>query len=197
MTTQSIQLTIHFMNNKMVCGAKNIPFNALVVDDARKGFNMLCGGKDVWLSGCSNDALLEVINRDFIHVRAAGGIVTNSLGEELMITRNGRWDLPKGMVERGESLAIAAMREVSEETGLALDGLSILELIGKTYHVYDLYGGWHLKQTSWFRMKYHGEALLRPQIEEDIEQCVWCTPKDRDVHLRSSYSTLQQLNSWL
>jgi 8-oxo-dGTP diphosphatase len=53
-------------------------------------------------------------------------------GEFLILKRNeepfrGRWDLPGGFVEMGESPADAAVREVKEETGLAVEPL---ELIG-------------------------------------------------------------------
>jgi 8-oxo-dGTP pyrophosphatase MutT (NUDIX family) len=33
-------------------------------------------------------------------------------------TRSPRWDIPKGLMEPGESLATAAVRELEEETGL-------------------------------------------------------------------------------
>jgi 8-oxo-dGTP pyrophosphatase MutT (NUDIX family) len=35
-------------------------------------------------------------------------------------TRSPRWDIPKGLAESGESLASAAVRELAEETGLAV-----------------------------------------------------------------------------
>ena len=50
---------------------------------------------------------------------SCGVIVTD--GELLLLghaTRSPRWDIPKGMAEPGESLAAAARRELSEETGL-------------------------------------------------------------------------------
>lgn len=54
-------------------------------------------------------------------VVSAGGIVTNDDGELLFChpTRS-RWDnwrMPKGLVEQGEDLQQAALREVLEETG--------------------------------------------------------------------------------
>ena len=35
-------------------------------------------------------------------------------------TRSPRWDIPKGVAEPGESLSAAAVRELAEETGLAV-----------------------------------------------------------------------------
>jgi 8-oxo-dGTP pyrophosphatase MutT (NUDIX family) len=49
---------------------------------------------------------------------AGGGIVTNELGELLMIFRRGKWDLPKGKLDEGESIEDCAIREVEEETGV-------------------------------------------------------------------------------
>ncbi|MEZ4330269.1 MAG: NUDIX domain-containing protein [Myxococcota bacterium] len=45
-------------------------------------------------------------------------------GEELLLMRrsdNGHWSLPGGFVEKGESVAAAARREVEEETGYAIE----------------------------------------------------------------------------
>ena len=50
---------------------------------------------------------------------SCGVIVTD--GERILLghaTRSPRWDIPKGLVEPGESLAAAAVRELAEETGL-------------------------------------------------------------------------------
>ncbi len=40
------------------------------------------------------------------------------MDEILMIFRRGKWDLPKGKLDKGESLEACALREVEEETGL-------------------------------------------------------------------------------
>ena len=72
--------------------------------------------------------LLRYLKRHMCYVRAAGGIIMlndnsslithHSSLKMLLIQRNGRWDLPKGKVEPGETLLQAALREVEEETGI-------------------------------------------------------------------------------
>ena len=57
-------------------------------------------------------------------------------GEVLLIApRAGRWQLPKGHVERGEAPAEAAVREVREETGVLARVLAPLPSIDYTYDV--------------------------------------------------------------
>ena len=59
---------------------------------------------------------IEEIWEDFTHmfkvIEAAGGLVKNKNNELLFIRRMGKWDLPKGKIEKGESLEQAALREV-------------------------------------------------------------------------------------
>jgi 8-oxo-dGTP pyrophosphatase MutT (NUDIX family) len=60
---------------------------------------------------------------------SCGVIVTD--GERVLLghaTRSPRWDIPKGVVELGESFAATAARELFEETGLsvALEALADL-----------------------------------------------------------------------
>jgi 8-oxo-dGTP diphosphatase len=58
-------------------------------------------------------------------VLAAGAVVRDAEGRLLLVQRGhdpeaGRWTLPGGRVEPGESPARAAAREVTEETGLVV-----------------------------------------------------------------------------
>ncbi len=55
-----------------------------------------------------------------MHIVAAGGLVTNSQGQVLLIKspRYGDWEFPGGQVEEGETIPHALEREVFEETGV-------------------------------------------------------------------------------
>jgi len=67
------------------------------------------------------------------HIRktiSAGVIVTNGISILLgHATGQRHWDIPKGMIDRGETAARAALRELEEEAGLYAE-LSELEEIG-------------------------------------------------------------------
>ncbi len=132
-------------------------------------------------------------------VRAAGCVVHDDAGNMLLIRRNGRWDLPKGKVESGETLLQAALREAEEETGITPLPTTHYPLPTKTYHTFNLYGGWHLKQTSWFDAHVAGEKPVgKPQDEEGITEVVWVTPDEWYRRLQGSYGTLKTLSTkWM
>lgn len=118
----------------------------------------------------------EELWEDFTHmftvIEAAGGIVTNKKGETLFIKRLGKWDLPKGKIEKDESLEDAAIREVQEET--SLQELILEDFVNATFHIYaDRKGDNILKTTHWFKMKYVGEKPAKPQTEEGITDVSW------------------------
>ena len=48
-------------------------------------------------------------------VFAGGGLVFNAKKEILFIRRNGKWDLPKGKVEKDETYQAAALRETKKK----------------------------------------------------------------------------------
>ena len=137
--------------------------------------------------------LMRMLKRRMRWVRAAGGIVTAPDGDMLLILRNGRWDLPKGKVESGETLLQAAMRETLEETGVAtLPDSTGRKAPIKTYHIFNLYGGWHLKQTSWFALE-AADKSAKPQLEEGITEVQWVGPAEWHRRLGTSYGTLRTL----
>ena len=67
------------------------------------------------------------------NIKTAGGIVIQN--DSIFIYKNGRWDLPKGRLERGNSSRKTAIIEISEETGLPQKDLKVLKkLIPTHYH---------------------------------------------------------------
>jgi 8-oxo-dGTP pyrophosphatase MutT (NUDIX family) len=60
---------------------------------------------------------------------SCGVIVTD--GRKLLLghaTRSPRWDIPKGLMEPGETQESAALRELREETGLAASPSELIDL---------------------------------------------------------------------
>ena len=51
-------------------------------------------------------------------MQAAGGLVLNEKKEILLIFRRGKWDMPKGKLDKGEKLEDCAIREVGEVIAL-------------------------------------------------------------------------------
>jgi len=117
--------------------------------------------------------------------------VLNDNNEFLAIYRLGKWDLPKGMIEKNESIQEAAVREVQEECGLS--SLKIKYEMQPTYHIYELRGKHILKCTYWFVMQYCGEELLVPQLEEDIEKAEWIKIHDMDMFINNTYKSIRDL----
>ncbi|MBT2620438.1 MULTISPECIES: NUDIX hydrolase [Chryseobacterium] len=128
--------------------------------------------KELNVFGDDIDTIWEEFKNLFRIIEAAGGLVNNSKGEILFIKRLGKWDLPKGKMEKGESREESAVREIEEETGLK--DVELLEFINTTYHIYvERNGDKILKCTHWFEMSFDGEDTSKPQIEEGITEVAW------------------------
>jgi 8-oxo-dGTP pyrophosphatase MutT (NUDIX family) len=124
--------------------------------------------------------------------KAGGGLVYNKRGEVLFIFRNGKWDLPKGGIEKGESIEETAIREVEEETGVK--GLRIVQKIDKTYHVFKNNSGkYKLKMVHWFEMTTDYDGPLTGQEDEGIEQVVWLNQEQVKEALENSYENIKLL----
>ena len=123
--------------------------------------------------------------------KAGGGLVYNSKGEVLFIFRNGKWDLPKGGIERGEEIETTALREVEEETGVG--NLFITGKLQKTYHIFKRNGRYKLKITHWFEMKTDFSETPFPQQDEGIEKAEWLNPEQVKLALENSYENIKLL----
>ena len=108
------------------------------------------------------------------HIIAAGGVVfriEHEVVSILLIFRNGVWDLPKGKLEKGESIEMCASREVSEETGTQLP--IIVGDLGTTKHQYIQKNKKYNKTTYWYAMVISYHIQFVPQQNEGIEKIEW------------------------
>jgi 8-oxo-dGTP pyrophosphatase MutT (NUDIX family) len=114
--------------------------------------------------------------RHFIPITAGGGLVSNQEGAFLFMFRRGKWDLPKGKLDKGETIEDCALREVREETGLSK--VSLGTHLCTTWHTYRQHQKFYLKQSVWFNMHTTANEVLVPQAEEDISELRWLHEKD-------------------
>ena len=123
--------------------------------------------------------------------KAGGGLVYNKKGEVLFILRNGKWDLPKGGIEKEEEIEHTALREVEEETGV--NKLQITKKLQKTYHIFKRNGKYRLKITHWYEMTTTFEGIPVPQENEGIEKVAWLNPNQIKEALKNSYENIKLL----
>ena len=139
----------------------------------------------------NNEEILKKFTKKIPLVVAAGGEVTNKEGKVLFIYRNEKWDLPKGKLDKGESIEEAALREVTEETGVK--GLKIENFLKTTYHVFKRNGVYKLKEVHWFAMKTSYKGPLVGQKSEGIVKVKWKGPKKIKKALENSYINIKIL----
>lgn len=129
--------------------------------------------------------------KHFMLIKAAGGLVKNHKGEILMIFRRGKWDLPKGKLDAGETIEECALREVEEETGLK--NVELGKLLKITFHTYVQFGKHILKETHWFSMIAKGNENLIPQTEEDITETKWVKKTDLKNYLSNTFPAIAEI----
>ena len=139
------------------------------------------------------DSTIDEIKSQYQVIEAAGGIINNKNNETLMIFRRGKWDLPKGKIEPGESIETAAEREIEEETGVG--NLMLHEKLKNTYHVYEEKGKEIFKITYWFHFSIDDNPILTPQLEEDITEIKWYSKDELSMALSNTYESIKNLMS--
>lgn len=101
---------------------------------------------------------------------AAGAVVQDDLGRVLLVLRAhdpeaGRWTIPGGHVEPGESLAECARRELREETGLEVG-------VGRELGVVDIPNGDEVIEAHDFAATVVGGELV---AADDAADAGWFT----------------------
>ncbi|MCO4294152.1 NUDIX domain-containing protein [Solitalea sp. MAHUQ-68] len=147
--------------------------------------------KAIVLETESPERALKNLTRKFRYIEAAGGLVKNKNDEYLFIYRLNKWDLPKGKLEKNESIVECAIREVEEECGVTIS--SVGQELPSTYHMYKLKDEVVLKRTYWFSMNYDGNQQLVPQTEEDIMEVVWVSNDNFDMVKSNTYPAIKDL----
>lgn len=127
------------------------------------------------------------IKNKFKIIKAAGGLVRKK-DKILMIYRLKKWDLPKGKFEKGEKPKQAAKREVEEECNINVE---LKYKICTTWHTYTMKKNRILKKTTWYAMNILNDKNMMPQVEEDIEEVRWMTPKEVFHALDDSYKSIR------
>ena len=108
---------------------------------------------------------------------SSGGVVVrrSSDGYDVCLVNDGRyWGFPKGHIEPGETPEVAAMREISEETGLALESLALRAPLPPTEYVYRKPKGGPLifKRVHHYIVEAPSDAALHPDPVE-IAEAAW------------------------
>lgn len=138
-------------------------------------------------------------------ITAAGGVVFKSVDnadnepEVILIYRRGVWDLPKGKLDREETIKECAVREVAEEIGLSETPAITTKLVD-TYHEYEqdrvLYG----KTTHWYAMQLANSADVefKPERQEGIEKVNWVDLQQAKqlVGYQNLLEVLNALDAW-
>ena len=126
---------------------------------------------EIYLYYPNKKKLIKEFKKKLKTIIAAGGIVKNNQNEILFIFRKGKWDLPKGKIEKNEKIDQGALREVIEETGIKK--VKIDKFFDTTYHLIKSQKQYFLKETHWYKMKSNYSGKLKPQKSEGIRSVRW------------------------
>ena len=144
--------------------------------------------KSVHLSMPYKSSAKKHLKKLFKTSEAAGGLVTNTKGDILLIHRLKKWDLPKGKIEAAEKEKLAALREVEEECNIKV---RLKRKITKTWHTYAHKDKRVLKCNHWYLMECQDDSNLKPQKSEGIDKVEWMSFEKAKKSLDKSYPSLR------
>jgi len=121
-------------------------------------------------------------------IEAAGGLVQKN-NKYLFIKRNGKWDIPKGKLEKGEGVESAAVREIEEECGL--EQPIINSHLINTWHTYELKNKRILKKTYWYLLTAKDDDReLIPQEEEGITEVKYLALNELEEVRKNTFTSI-------
>lgn len=127
------------------------------------------------------------VKSKFKIIEAGGGVVRKK-DKVLLIYRLDKWDLPKGKLDKEETVEEGALREVEEECNVKV---KLGKKICSTWHTYSRNGKRILKKTTWYTMKCQEDAEMKPQEEENIEEVRWMTAREVRQAMYNSYPSIR------
>jgi len=135
--------------------------------------------------------LKDAFFKKFTLIKAGGGFVLNENKEVLMMFRRGKWDLPKGKMDKKETFEECAIRETEEETGLK--EVKLISSLITTYHTYHEGSKSVLKETRWYTMEASSGQKLLPQASEQITKLEWVGKNDLKKYLQNSFPSVNDV----
>ena len=166
-----------FVNQDLIILTSKIPFgNKINIYDLKKTsieeiLKLVKKNHKIYLFHKNHDKLISAFKKKIKVVKAGGGLVKNNKDELLFIYRRNKWDLPKGKMDKGETIDQTALREVKEETGIV--NLEIIDFNQITFHIFKKAKEYRLKETHWYNMRSDFDGEFKPELSEGISKVKW------------------------
>jgi 8-oxo-dGTP pyrophosphatase MutT (NUDIX family) len=106
---------------------------------------------------------------------SAGGVVIREDGDRrlvCLVSVKGRWEIPKGHPHKGETAAEAAIREISEETGIPAANLRVIRPLTPSNYAFQAGGRLIFKRVDTFLVTCEGDPELHAQVSE-VDEVRW------------------------
>ncbi|MEO1527818.1 MAG: NUDIX domain-containing protein [Planctomycetota bacterium] len=131
-------------------------------------------------------------------VAAVGGLIVNPAGELLLVKRardpgKGKWGLPGGFVDRGETVEEGLIREVVEETTLQVTSLRLLVTFPNKYD----YRGVVSPVIDLFYLCEVDPAAEIKLAPDELESFVWTVPGNEHLDNMAFPSNRRAIEHWL